>query len=76
MQLFIPWLFVFWKIFKKTRWVRPHEADLEWEKGLVDAYEASFITPPSGFWQEMGQVVGFGRIKGGNNRRRSSVAAT
>lgn len=76
MQLFVPWLYVFWKIFKKTKIVKPHEADLVWEKALVDAYEDSFITPPSGFWKEMGQLIGIKRTKGGNDRRRSSVVAT
>ena len=75
MQLFIPPLFIFWKILKKTKFVKPEEADLEWEKGLVDAYEASFTTPPVGFWQEMGQLVGIKRTKGGNNARRKSVDA-
>lgn len=73
MQLFIPWLFVAWKVVKKTKMVKPHEADLVWERPIVDAYEESFITPPVGFWREMGQLVGLGRTKGGNNRRRSSV---
>lgn len=75
MQLFIPWLYVFWKVFKKTKLVKPHEADLVWERPMIDAYEESFITPPSGFWKEMGQLFGYKRTKEGNDRRRSSVAA-
>lgn len=73
MQLFIPWLYVIWKVLKKTKIVKPSEVDLVWERPLVDAYEESFIGPPSGFWRELGQMVGIGRQKGGNDRRRSSV---
>ena len=72
MQLFIPPLFIIWKVIKKTKFVKPHEADLVWERPLVDAYEASFIDPPTGFWKEMGQLVGIKRGKGGNDKRRQS----
>lgn len=75
MQLFIPWLFVIWKLLKRTKLVKPLEADLIWEKELVDQYEESFVDPPVGFWTEMGQLLGLKRKKGGNDRRRSSVAA-
>jgi amino acid transporter len=74
MQLFIPWLFLIWKVVKKTKLVKPLEADLVWEKELVDAYEDSFMYPPVGFWAEMGQLFGLKRQKGGNDRRKSSVA--
>jgi amino acid transporter len=69
MQIFIPPLFIFWKVLKRTKFVKPHEADLVWERPVVDAYEASFIDPPVGFWKEMGQMIGIGRTKGGNERR-------
>lgn len=75
MQLFIPPLFIIWKLVKKTKLVKPHEADLVWERPGIDAYEATFVDPPTGFWKEMGQLVGIGRKKGGNDRRRSSVPA-
>ncbi len=75
MQIFIPPLFVIWKILKRTKVVKPHEADLEWERPIVDAYEATFIDPPSGFWREIGQLVGIKRMKGGNDKRRGSSAA-
>jgi amino acid transporter len=73
MQLFIPPLFVVWKVLKKTKMVKAHEADLTWQRPIIDAYEATFIDPPSGFWSEMGQLVGMGRSKGegGQDRRRS-----
>lgn len=75
MQLFIPWLYPIWKIIKKTKIVKPHEADLVWEKPIVDAYEATFLDPPVGFWREMGQLLGLRKIKGGNDKRRPSIAA-
>lgn len=74
MQIAIPPLFLIWKLVKKTRFVRPNEADLVWERPLIDAYEASFIDPPVGFWREVGQMVGLARIKGGNDKRRASSA--
>ena len=64
-----------WKLFKRTRLVRPHEADLVWERPSIDAYEETFYGPPVGFWREMVQVVGIGRIKGGNDPRRGSINA-
>lgn len=69
MQIFIPLLYLIWKVVKKTKLVKPHEADLVWERPLIDAYEASFIDPPVGFWREMAQMFGFLRIKGGNDKR-------
>lgn len=74
MQIVIPPLFLIWKIIKRTKLVKPHEADLVWERPLIDAYEASFTDPPVGFWREIGQMVGVGRIKGGNDKRRASMA--
>ncbi|KAF2173234.1 hypothetical protein M409DRAFT_62803 [Zasmidium cellare ATCC 36951] len=75
MLILAPVLFVGWKLIKRTKFVKASEADLVWERPLVDAYEETFIDPPVGFWKEMIQVVGIGRKKGGNDRRRSSVAA-
>lgn len=58
MQIIMPILFIGWKFFKKTRFVRPHEADLEWERPVIDAYENGLKDPPTGFWREMGHLVG------------------
>jgi amino acid transporter len=66
-----PVLFLGWKLFKNTRRVRPSEADLVWERPVIDAYEASFMSPPVGFWTEIVQLVGFRREK--IDRRRESV---
>jgi amino acid transporter len=63
MQLVAPCLFVGWKVIKKTRFVKPHEADLVWEKPTIDAYEASLTEPPTAFWMEMGELVGIKKRK-------------
>ena len=47
-------LYVFWKVLKRTKVVGKYEADLVWERPSIDAYEATFIDPPVGFWREMG----------------------
>ncbi|TVY65154.1 General amino acid permease AGP2 [Fusarium oxysporum f. sp. cubense] len=57
MQILAVILFGGWKIFKKTRYIRPHEVDLTWERPQIDAYEATFTEPPVGFWTEMVQMV-------------------
>lgn len=74
MQIVIPPLFLIWKIIKKTKFVKAHEADLVWERPLIDAYEDSFLDPPTGFWREMLQLVGIGRTKGGNDKRSNTVS--
>ena len=75
MQLVIPPLFVFWKLLKRTKLVLPHEADLVWERPIIDAYEETFLGPPVGFWREIGQIIGFrkAKIDGGNDARRPSI---
>jgi amino acid transporter len=62
-----------WKLFKRTKFVKPHEADLIWERPSIDAYEETFYGPPVSFWREIVQVVGIGRVKGGNDPRRGSI---
>ncbi|KHN99334.1 Amino acid/polyamine transporter I [Metarhizium album ARSEF 1941] len=61
MQILAPILFFGWKIIKRTRFVKPHEADLLWERPTIDRYEASFLHEPVGFWTEMGRLVGINR---------------
>ncbi|PPJ50807.1 hypothetical protein CBER1_06487 [Cercospora berteroae] len=73
MLILAPILFIGWKVIKRTRFIGAHEADLIWERPTIDAYEATFIDPPNGFWREMLQMVGIGRKKFGQDRRRSSV---
>ncbi|CAK4031872.1 amino acid permease [Lecanosticta acicola] len=65
--------FTFWKLIKRTKFVKPAEADLVWERPTIDAYEATFIDPPIGFWRELLQLVGIGRSLKKTDRRRSSV---
>lgn len=69
-----PILYVFWKLFKKTKVKKAHEVDLVWERPVVDAYEASFTSPPVGFWVEMVQLIGFKRKKRDNYRRDGSIS--
>lgn len=45
-----------------------------WERPTVDAYEATFIDPPVGFWREILQMFGIARMKGGNDKRQGSIA--
>ncbi|KAM3420113.1 hypothetical protein BST61_g3415 [Cercospora zeina] len=73
MLILAPILFIGWKVVKRTRFISGHEADLVWERPTIDAYEATFIDAPNGFWREMLQMVGIGRKKFGQDRRRSSV---
>lgn len=61
MVIMAPILFVGWKVVKKTKVVKPHEADLVWERPIVEAYEASFVNPPISFWTEMLQLIGLKR---------------
>lgn len=61
MQILAFILFVGWKLIKRTRYIRPTEVDLVWERPQIDAYEATFTEPPVGFWAEMLQMVGFRR---------------
>jgi amino acid transporter len=61
MQIVAPCLFIFWKLFKKTKTVDPKKADLIMERPEIDAHEASFSEPPISFWAEVGEMVGIKR---------------
>jgi amino acid transporter len=61
MVIVAPITFGFWKLYKKTVWKKPATLDLVWDAPLIDAYEASFLTPPVGFWTEMLQLIGLKR---------------
>ncbi|KAM5353104.1 hypothetical protein ACJ41O_001820 [Fusarium nematophilum] len=67
MQILAVLLYGGWKIIKRTRYIRPHEVDLVWERPQIEAYENSIAEPAVGFWTEMGQMVGFRRNKVGGN---------
>ncbi|KAF4125420.1 hypothetical protein GMORB2_4260 [Geosmithia morbida] len=61
MQCVMPFLFIGWKLLKRTRFVKPHEADLTWEAPMIDRYEERFTSKPPGFWMEIGWVLGINR---------------
>jgi amino acid transporter len=63
-----------WKLLKRTKLKGAHEVDLIWERPAIDAYEETFYGPPVSFWREMGQMIGIGRVPGGNDPRRGSVS--
>lgn len=58
-----PILYVGWKIWRKTKIIKPHEADLVWDRPAIDRYEASFKEEPLGFWEECGQMLGIKKKK-------------
>ncbi|TKA83951.1 hypothetical protein B0A55_00184 [Friedmanniomyces simplex] len=74
MLLLAPVLFIGWKVIHRTKFVGPLQADLVWERPTVDAYEATFLEPPVGFWSEMLDLCTFGKLHKGRDRRASSVA--
>ena len=74
MLIVAPITFLGWKLLKKTKIVKPSEADLVWERPVVDAYEESFLSPPIGFWSEILQMVGIGRSKNKDRRQSSMVS--
>ncbi|THX06646.1 hypothetical protein D6D13_06407 [Aureobasidium pullulans] len=54
-----PILYIGWKVIKKTKVVKPEEADLVWERPLIEAYEATLIDDGSkGFWDDCAKAVG------------------
>lgn len=61
MTIVAPILFVFWKLLKRTKVVPATEVDLVWDRPIIDAYEASFLSPPVSFWTEMIQLIGLRR---------------
>ncbi|KIX06180.1 uncharacterized protein Z518_04154 [Rhinocladiella mackenziei CBS 650.93] len=50
--------YVGWKVVKRTKVVRPEEADLVWDRPIIDTYEASLPNKPEGFWAEILKMVG------------------
>jgi amino acid transporter len=49
MLILAPILFIFWKVLHKTKFIPASQVDLVWDAPLIDAYEASFTTPPVSF---------------------------
>lgn len=61
MVILAPVMFIFWKVFKRTSFIKPLEADIVWDRPIIEAYEASFTHPPVGFFTEVLQMVGLRR---------------
>lgn len=54
-----PILYVGWKVWWKTKVIKPEEADLVWERPVIDRYEASVVEKHIGFWEEVRIMMGF-----------------
>ncbi|KAL3450084.1 amino acid permease/ SLC12A domain-containing protein [Aspergillus insuetus] len=65
-----PILYVGWKLIKRTKFVKPAEADLVWEAPEITRYEEelAIVEPPTGFWEEM-----LGPLKRRRNVRSQEV---
>ena len=63
MVFLCPILYVSWKLIKKTKIVKPEEADLVWERPAIDAYEANTLEKHLGFWEEVGIMMGLRKKK-------------
>ncbi|KAJ9632179.1 hypothetical protein H2203_000582 [Taxawa tesnikishii (nom. ined.)] len=50
-----------WKLLKRTKVVKPAEADLIWDKPVIDLYESLLENNPPGFWAEIRQMIGLGK---------------
>lgn len=63
--LLMPVLYVGWKIFHKTRFLRPKEVDLNWDSLQITAYEEALHASesPVGFWKEISQLIPFWKFK-------------
>ncbi|QSZ29196.1 hypothetical protein DSL72_003707 [Monilinia vaccinii-corymbosi] len=64
MVLVCPILYMGFKVVKKTKLVKPEEADLVWERPTIDAYEASVVEKHLSFWSEVKIMMGFGKKEG------------
>ncbi|KAL3484227.1 amino acid permease/ SLC12A domain-containing protein [Aspergillus germanicus] len=65
MVILAPIVFGFWKVFRKTRWLRPSEVDLHWQADLVALYEASETEQPVGFFRDVFRMFKFHQTQGG-----------
>ncbi|RMY57505.1 hypothetical protein D0865_03091 [Hortaea werneckii] len=53
MVILDPILFIVWKLLKRTKWLKPHEVDLVWEKPEIDEYEAELPPYTGGTWNSL-----------------------
>lgn len=56
-----PILYFGWKILKRTKVVKPHEADLIWERPMIDAYESTLEVHAHAFWRSCRESIGLGK---------------
>ncbi|KAI1171621.1 histidine permease [Nemania sp. FL0916] len=49
-------LYFGWKLWHRTKFVKPEEADLVWDKPQIDAYEATFVEPPTRLRDELWEL--------------------
>lgn len=63
MQILAPILFFGWKLIHRTKFVKPSQVDLVWERPIIDAYEARFTEPPVGFWREILALFGYKKAR-------------
>lgn len=49
--------FCCWKFFKGTKFVRPHEADLVWDRPAIERYELTTLDQDIGFWRELFEIL-------------------
>lgn len=64
-------LFIAWKVWHRTRWIRPREMDRNWEAGAISTYEALEEDKPTGFWSEIVDMGGLRKRVRRNNERRA-----
>jgi len=64
-----PILYVGWKVVKRTKVVKAVDADLVWERQVIDAYERTVEGQHLTFWEDVRQMMGFRRkveVEGGH----------
>ena len=44
-----PLLFIFWKILKKTKWLKPEEVDLYKDVDEIEEYQRNYVARPPGY---------------------------
>jgi yeast amino acid transporter len=59
MVFLCPILYVGWKVVWKTKIIEAEEADLIWERPVIDGYEANVAEQHVGFWREVRVMMGF-----------------
>ncbi|CCF39572.1 histidine permease [Colletotrichum higginsianum] len=52
-----------WKLLKRTRFIPAAEADLVWDKPIIDAYEAQFTEPPTRFRDDIRKILGWKKTR-------------